>query len=42
MEPLGANLNVQVLCLQYSYEDPPETVEGLARSLMVVCVEKRS
>ncbi|XP_065219793.1 fatty acid synthase isoform X2 [Planococcus citri] len=35
MEPLGVNLNLQVLCLQYSYEDPPETIQGIAKSLMV-------
>lgn len=36
MESLGANLNAQVLCLQYNYEDPPATVAGLAKTLTIV------
>lgn len=38
MEPLGAALNAQVLCLQYDFENPPETIENLAKSLIVVCL----
>lgn len=38
MEPLGATLNVQVLCLQYDFENPPETIENLAKTLIVVCL----
>nr|WIW72532.1 fatty acid synthase [Kerria lacca] len=35
MEPLSANLNAQILCLQYNYEDPPESIEGLAKTLII-------
>jgi hypothetical protein len=36
MEPLGAALNLQVLCLQYTYENPPPTIAELAKTLIVV------
>lgn len=36
MEPLALNLNAQVLCLQYDFENPAETVEDLAKTLIVV------
>lgn len=38
MEPLSANLNAQILCLQYNYEDPPESIEGLAKTLIIVSI----
>ncbi len=40
MEPLAANLGVQALCLQYSYEDPPKTIEGMAQALLIVSIAK--
>lgn len=36
MEPLSISLGAQVLCLQYRFEDPPETIEDLAKTLLIV------
>lgn len=36
MEPLAASLNVQVLCLQYTFENPPQTIKELAKTLIIV------
>lgn len=36
MEPLSASLDAQVLCLQYKFDNPPETIEDLAKSLLIV------
>ena len=36
MEPLAAALNLQVLCLQYTYDNPPPTIKELVKTLIIV------